>query len=145
MPAINTSVFCILVFSHSHSLYIHAACFSKMKGMHVLASLLCHFFVCLCTFDSLRFLPLQPCRYIKLQCVRLRLAEWIILFPTFRAWHSSISHPWRTLMSQSLSLRTLPRVVCNGFFTEMTEWPLKPITACLFAMSAVEVLFWCRW
>lgn len=63
--------------------------------------------------------------------------------PTFRAWQSSICDPWRTLVSQSLSLRTLPCVICNGFFAEMTEWPLKRISAFLFTMSMIEVLLWC--
>lgn len=65
-----------------------------------------------------------------------------------RAWQTSNSNPCWILVSQSLPLRTLPWqrrdslcncVVCNGFFTEMTEWPLEQINTSLLAVSMIEM------
>lgn len=130
MPSINKH-FSFQYFSVIEPLTVYMLLASAYEG-DVLASLLCHFLVCV---------HIWFCVWVCESAFR-----WMNYpLPTFRLWQSSISHPLRTLVSQSLSLRTLPCVVCNGFFTEMSEWPLKRISAFLFTMSMIEVLFWCRW
>lgn len=82
--------------------------------------------------------PLQQCQHIKRKnaCV----CCWMnYLLPTFRTWQNSKSKPCWTLVSQTLSLQTLPCVACNGSFTEMTEWRLKRMSMCLLLVSVIEM------
>lgn len=82
-------------------------------------------------------------------CVFVSVHCWMNYpLPALRTWQTSNSNPCWILVSQSLPLRTLPWkrrdslcncVVCNGFFTEMTEWPLEQINTSLSAVSMIEM------
>lgn len=76
MPAINKHIRFLYFSVVTQPLTVYMLLASVDEGYACVGQPLVSFIcVCVCTFDSLCFLPLQPCHSIKLQCVSLRLAE----------------------------------------------------------------------